>query len=335
MARFRSSLFCSLFLIALDAHAQPASDSAATEADSFFQKGNAHYEKKEWAAAEADYERALALKRTHDIASNLGYSEMRLSKYVEAAEHLSLAAKLWPPTVKDDDRRKGLLERLATVKKEVVTLTIEVNQAGAQVSVNGTPAGSTPLQTEAFAAPGEVVVRAVLSGFRDATQELQGQKGTEKKVLLSLQALPIVAPTASVTTGPTATSTATSPPTGPRNELVIGGGVLAGAALIAGVGLLVGSETKRSDAAAQVKAHGPKPCSVPGAVGECKENLDTLRARDALGNAGIGVLIGAGIVGAATLGYWVFARRQPTAGGVQVVPVAGLNAGGFVVRGNW
>lgn len=331
MKRFHHALTCALLILSTQAHAQTAPGNATAEADALFQKGNALYEKKEWAGAEAAYEKALVLKTTHDIASNLGYSEMRQGKYVEAAEHLALAARIWPPTVKDDDRRKGLLERLATVKKEVVTLTIEVSQPGAHVTVNGSPVGTSPLPADVFAAPGTVRITATLAGYSDAAQELVAEKGTEKKVALAMET---VAPLPTATTAPSpSVTTSLPPPPKPSLPIVIAG---AGATLVLtgiGVGLMVAAGDRGSSAdekLAEIRAHAG-PCTKPPVTADCEALLRLRQDHDAFFNAGIGLFVGSGLVALGTAAYGLWPRK-PT---VAVAPLAGKDIAGLTVQGSF
>jgi len=237
------------------------------------------------------------------------------------------------------------------------------------IAIPATPAraddgATTPLETEAFAAPGEVVVRAVLSGFRDATQELQGQKGTEKQVILALPSLPTVAPSARMTLDanagvpesaslemkseaplpvPTAsvTTTATVVPTAaPRSKvpaIVMGGVAVVGAAV--GTGLLIGSRGQY-DASKELNAeiHAVKGTCKPGAPAfqaRCSDLQSAAESSNALKGGGIAafVLAGAAATGAGI--YLLWPSPKPATGSIRLVPVAAENTAGLVVSGRF
>jgi hypothetical protein len=182
---------------------QPAPSSTASaspapaqdEADRLFREGNELYKQKRFADAEALFEKAFAKKPAHDIAANLGYVELYQNKLVEAAEHLSYAVRIWPPTGKDD-KRQGAIERLAKVKAEIATLTIEVNVAGAHVTIGEREVGTSPLAGEVFADAGRVVVRVKREGYVDAERAIDVAKGSAQTVSVVLEAVPASAPTA-------------------------------------------------------------------------------------------------------------------------------------------
>ena len=217
--------------------AQPAPSSTASaspapaqdDADRLFREGNELYKQKRFADAEALFEKAFAKKPAHDIAANLGYVELYQNKLVEAAEHLAYAVRIWPPTGKDD-KRQGATERLAKVKAEIATLTIEVNVAGAHVTIGEREVGTSPLAGEVFADAGRVVVRVKREGYVDAERAIDVAKGSAQTVSVVLEAVPASAPTA------TATASASATATPPRSYLpsAIAFGV-GGAGLIAGI----------------------------------------------------------------------------------------------------
>src|SRR5258707_760157 len=117
--------------------------------------------------------------------------------------------------------------------------------------------------------------------------------------------------------------------------------VLGGAAAVAvgvGAGLLVASGGKRSDAERMrddlVTKYGSKPCSDVSAIDQCNATVATLRARVDLGNAGVGVMVGAGVLAASAVTYWLVARRAAAPPQVGLVPVVGRDGGGIFLHGS-
>src|SRR6185369_11615173 len=89
-----------------------------------------------WKEAEPLFQQAWALKHSYDIGGNLGIAELKLGKYRDAAEHLSYALKTFPANGKGP-HRDLIQESLGKAKAQVAMVTIEVNQKGALVLVDG------------------------------------------------------------------------------------------------------------------------------------------------------------------------------------------------------
>jgi hypothetical protein len=347
------------------ASAQPAAPAGAApkgatqappggdDADAHFRRGNELYKKERWAEAEGALEEAFRRKKVHDIAANLAYAEMKLGKHREAAEHLAFAVRTWAPTGKEDKRRFAE-ERLAQVKKEVATLKIRVNVAEAEVLVGGAKVGTSPLEGEVFVDPGAQTVEARKAGYREAKQVVQAAKGAEAEVTLVLEVVPVeTGPASEVAAGGIVPSVApridTSQPKGsgseqtarggPRKELLIAGGITAGVAAGAGVVLAVVGASKSSDAddmaAGLERDGGAKACAGGQRAAACGELLSLREDASTFTNVGAWMLIGAGIVGAGTLIYWLAAPRTAPQGAVQVTPAVGVRSGGLLVQGAW
>ncbi len=263
---------------AATASAQTTASAAPDDADRLFREGNELYKQKRFADAEALFEKAFAKKPAHDIAANLGYAEMNQNKLVEAAEHLAYAVRIWPPTGKDD-KRQGAADRLAKVKAEIATLTIEVNVPGARVTIGEREVGTSPVTGEVFAEAGRLVVRAKREGYVDVERSVDVAKGSAQTVTIAMVASPVSLPTA--------TASATVPVVAPRSMVpayVIGGVGIAAAAV--GASLLGGYAGKRDEAAELYKTilDGKHSC-VAGAANldaRCKDLASISHAGDDL-----------------------------------------------------
>jgi hypothetical protein len=359
----RSSLACLLvsFACALGAGAtarsQPppalASDADSAKADALFHEGNAFYKQTKYAEAKERFEAALRLKKAHDIAANLGYSEMKLGLDRDAAEHLAFAVKTWPPTGKADKRRYAE-DRFQETKQKVETLTIKVNVAGAQVLVDGKVVGVAPLEGPVFVDVGSRTVEARHEGYQDAKQTVPAKKGGEDTVTLALAQL--APPSATVTPSASAVPLATAapstsavvppppPPTSPpdygaRNTVVVGGLALGGLGLAAGIAGAVVSSSKSSDAASKLgaltQAGGPNACANPAAQAQCNALDSSYRGSSSAKNVAIVGFVGAGVgVGGALLAYWLWPAKAGQEG-ARVAPVVSAGGGGVAVTGEF
>lgn len=375
-----SLLPCALLALVVSLGAEPAaraqpvpapqpSPEGADKADAIFQQGNELYRLKKYVEAEAAFEEALRLKKTHDIAANLGYAEMRQGKLREAAEHLDFAVRTWPPTGKPD-KRQYAVERLGIVKKEVATLTIQVGVAGAEVFVDGKTIGTSPLPGAVFVEPGSRTIEAKGSGYADARQVIEAAKGAEQVVTLALIAAtavtepnPVPPPTGSPTAAGSAatTSSAAVPPVlssdeatspGGPHRLVLGlGTVTAVAAFGFGLTLAIVSSVKAGeadDARDTLESKGgSSACTVALLGGECAALHDLRDDAAKTGTAAVWTLIGAGILGGGTAIYALTAPKSSARSGAKdsvnvdprssftMAPIVTARSGGVVVVGSW
>lgn len=320
------------------AHAQPAPVPGPAEsqdpADSLFRQGNALYKERQYADARTAFERAFRMKRTHDIAANLAYTEMKLGLFRDAAEHLSIAVKIWPPTGKDD-KRQYAVERLAAAKKEVGTLSLEVNVQRAEVFVDGKSIGLWPLEGEVFVEPGARVIEAKLSGYASAKQTVEAAKGAAQTVKLTLAA----------SAGDGNGSAIPLPPGGGKDGggmkkvIVVSGAAAGGLMLVAGVAFAVVSTGKAGAAEEQRQAliagTGKAACTGNNVPAECATLQDTIGAKDTFANLSFWSFVSAGALGAGTLIYALVAPNSASSTTLRAAPVITARGGGLTVGGAW
>jgi len=319
--------FAYLSMAAVIALAAPALADSTTQgpsrirdrADELFSEGAKAYLAGRYAEAEQRLEEAWAVKRTHDIAGNLGVVKNRLGKPAEAAHYLAWALLHFPPT-ESQRARQGYADELARARTNVGALRIRVNIAGAEVSVNGKAMGKAPLETEAFVKPGQVNVGAQLEGYVTVQQSVTIAKGEAREVTLSL--VPLVVEKRSIVPG-----------------VVLGS--VAGAALVTGIGLYAAYSGKRGNAAdlnqAIIKSGGT--CVSGGAHydARCTQLDSTAKSADTLHSASAGLLIGAGAAAAGTAIYFLLPSPKPAqkAATLRLVPLASPAGGGMLFSGSF
>ena len=307
---------------------------APDPADVQFREGNAAYHQGRFADARAAYVAAFRIKQTHDIAANLGFAEVKLEQWREAAKHLAFALRNWAPTGKVDSKESAA-HWLGLAKQQIATLTITVD-AGAEVLLDGKPVTTTAGE-ELFVDPGMHAVGARREGYAPVEQTVQAEKGKAFPVTLTLMLVP------EVKAAPTATATATVPVPpggkGPSTAVLVSGGGLTAVALVMGTAFAVVSNGKASDAAAKneafVKAGGPRACSTKAPAAGCGALTDLLKTRATLAQASLGSFVGAGVMAAATVIYGLAAPRSERKAGVRAVPVVSGHGAGLVVDGSF
>ena len=300
----------------------PTSANLDDKSNELFDQGTVAFDAGRFPIAESKFEQAWALKQTHDIAGNLGIVKLRLGKHAEAAKHLTWALKHLPPT-EASSTRKGLEQELQKARSKASSLRVRVNISGAEITVNGRAAGMSPLVDEVFVEPGLVNVTARKDGYTVAQNAPTVRQGESRELSLELALRTDASKKRSVVPG------------------VILGGV-AGAALAAGIGLLVdagakGSHAKELSDSISLAGHG---CAAGSPIydSRCAEVLAAASAGDSNHSAGVGLLIGAGAAAVGATAYFLWpasSNGAPTAGSLGIAPDVSRTSAGFVFTGTF
>jgi tetratricopeptide (TPR) repeat protein len=312
------------------------------KASALFTKGETAYEHKDYEGARKAYAEAWALKKSFDIAGNLGSTEAVLGRTRDAAEHLSYALRLFPPTG-DPGAKRSLEDQLKKQSARLGRITIAavvddlspsqasrvhatVNGVAVAPTVNGAhpPPGTTPENTLleiAYVDPGEAKVRVWVDGggYADSDDTVNAKAGEDVKHQTHLAKA------------------------GPSGVGVAIGAAASGALIATGLTLFFLGQGAKSDAQAikdDLIANG-HASACPG-VGtpyqtSCADLRSKLDSASGKQTAAAGLLIGGGAVGLATLGYWLFAPRGGHAESARttVLPLVGFKSGGLSVQGNF
>jgi PEGA domain-containing protein len=302
----------SAFLVVAPA-AQAADDTSQRVAE-LYKQANALYDQRKLAEAEVLYLQAWNLKKTYDLACNLGAIELDLSKPRAAAEHLAYALREFPAGGKTSAREQ-IEGRFKKAREQVGALRVRVSAPNAKMVVAGRAAGSSPLADELFVEPGSVTVEATLPGYETAQQTVQIEKGSAVDVSLTLE----------------------HAKRSPIPAFVIGGvGVVA---LGLGASFIGIAESNRSTAKTlSNETNHACPISNPSPQGKCKELADAASNEDTFGNIGVVSLVvaGAAAVGVATYLLWPAPRDEPaSARTIRVLPTASTTGGGLFVMGSF
>ncbi|APR87775.1 Dihydrolipoamide acetyltransferase component of pyruvate dehydrogenase complex [Minicystis rosea] len=299
--------------------AQNAGGDAAALAKSreLFQQANKLYDEGKYPQAEAAYLQAWKLKKSYDVAGNLGNLEADMNKPRAAAEHLSYAVREFPaggrPALRD-----ALMKRLGEVSRLVGTLRFQVNKPGAEVFVDGQSLGTSPIQNELYVDPGNHSVEARLEGYPPVVMNVTVPKGKTEQVSLTLV-----------------------PPAGPSKAVIGAGAAVGGAAIVVGAVLLGVSASKGSTVSSlqtEIKAKGGCADGNAATAAQCSDLRDAGASKATLGNAGLWMLVGGGVVGVATLIYGVAgggSTKAPARTGLRVLPVVSGDGGGLVLGGSF
>lgn len=300
--------------------AEPPPDAAVITRH--YEAGQKAAKRKQWPQARQSFLEAWKLRPHYQIAANLGRAELMVGAYRDAAEHLAFFLREAPAEVSAEDRAQAQ-QWLDEAKAKIGTIRVKVEPADAEVLLDGV-ALPAPLPPEVYVEPGKRVLEARREGRVSARRELELAAGQGEAVELVLAEVPPPAPPPKPAPPPE--------PAGGRSPVLIGVGIgTAVAAAATGTVLVLMGAGKMSERDKVCIASESNPC-LPEVVSQW-DGIE--RSRVDLLNVGTWALIGAGMVGAATVVYAVTGRSpaavQPRAGRIQVQ----VAPGGVGVSGRW
>ena len=277
-----------------------------------FARGNDLYDHNKYPEAEVDYLEAWKLKKTYDVAGNLGLLEADMNKPRAAAEYLAYALREFPAGGAPAKRDK-LLKRFNEMKQRVGTLRVAVSKPGVEVFVDNVSIGFGPLETEVFVEPGVHVAEGRLENTTPRTSSIRVERGQAVDVGLSY-----------------------SDASRRRVILYSGYGVTAAGAIVGAtlLGLSASKSSTVNNLRAGVPSSGCGNPNTPGAApSPCQSLQGALSDRATFGNAGFWTLLGAGVVGVGTTIYAFTSKPEAPRVGLQLVPVMSPEGGGALLRG--
>lgn len=292
----------------------PHQDSLQEKVADLFQKARTLQSEARWKEAEAAYQDAWNLRKSFDIAGNLGDCELHVGQAREAAEHLTYALDNFPAGG-TDAQKNALKARLAEALAKVARVQVRINVEGARLMIDRR---AVPEKTsEVFVDPGSHTLVAWREGYQEARSTVQASAGSSHEVSLALTPLPA----------------------GKRAAWPIGvmGGV-GGAALIAGIALMIDSKMKggkADDLSTAIRSSGGGCAKgTPVYDPRCEELYSLAAAGDAENRAGIGLLVGAGAAAAGTLLYVLLPLSKTSLqSGFRVTPTVSISQAGFSFAG--
>jgi hypothetical protein len=239
---------------------------------------------------------------TYDVASDLMFVEYHLGNYAAAANYGQFAVRNVPP-VADPDESARLRKGLDEVKKRVGAISVSVDRAGAEVRVDATVVGQSPLPSDVYVDVGPHRVSASLGGAVSPESRVDALAGESYKVEL---ALPPAGSSQSPRPQP-ALETSTSPPDFPERTPSYAPAVVAasvgGVALVGGIVALVVSINQHADAQDRLHQLGdPNACGAgmsaenAAACQEIASQADSSHALRTLSFVGFGTAVAAGAV---------------------------------------
>ena len=195
-------------LVSQRAHAQGAPPAAPPEEGSSKSFGDASvkqeaarrfehaiklYEDADYALALAEFERVYELVPDYRVLYNIGQVSIQMGRYARAFRTLKEyvargGAELAP------DRAAAVQADLTLLSGKVARVSLQVEQAGAQLSIDGVAVGRSPLAEPLVVDVGEHRVQVELAGYVAQNQSLTLAGGDRREVAFTLQPTASVAP---------------------------------------------------------------------------------------------------------------------------------------------
>jgi hypothetical protein len=324
--------------------ATAAGAQSADRADELFRDGNKAFAAGDARTAYEAYRGAWSLRKSFDIACNLGRTEAELQLSRDAAEHLDYCLKTYPASSRDELREanRRFRELFAEVRAKVAALRIETRPPGAEVAVDGASYGTTPLAGDVFVDPGKHRVRAELSGFDAEERTIDVTPGASLTVSFLLgrshevtrgHASPPVAP-APAPVGPAERRSATL-----RTTVVISGAALTLIGVGVGTGLYLDARST-SDRIGRIGralelGSARAVCSGASPPPDCAQLSDEV-AHEKSARKGAGFAYSASaLIGVATVVAWLAIPDDKEGTNARIVPVAAPSFAGLSVSGRY
>jgi tetratricopeptide (TPR) repeat protein len=261
-------------------------EKRAAKARALFDEGVSYAQQQRWSEAAALFRRSWELVKRPNTLFNLGVSLQRMGRVVEALDTLESYMRVSDPD-QDAARRAEAQEVMAVARKAVAMLELRVTPPDARVTVDGEPAAGTGQLRSLTLDPGTHNIGVTAPGHFAKRLRVNVGPGskTDKQIVLAARPPPppVLPP----------------PPKGPGAlPWALGAGSLA----VAGTGavLLAISASKSSEL-----ADAPPRSS-------WSDYEDTHATGSTMRTVG-GVLLGAGLAGAAACTVWILLKRPAKA----------------------
>jgi hypothetical protein len=287
-------------------------------ASELFEKGVQAMQAGKWEECRAALLAAWAIHRNYQIAGNLAECETKLSRFGDAAGHLTFFLREMPATAPAERRARGE-ELLREVRPKVAELKVRVSKADADVLLDGKSIGRSPLNEPLFVEPGDHKLEAKL-GSEAAQGNVSAQGGETHEVTLTFDR-----------------ETKPPPPKSLVPLIALGAGAVAVGAV--GGGLLGAWSGKRAEVQSTSESILTAGAScIAGAANfdaRCTNLEKDARTAETLNRAGIGMLLGASALALGAGAYWLFWPAPSTQQGARLIPVASAHGGGAVLIGSF
>jgi hypothetical protein len=320
----------------------PAFAGDPEAAKALFERGVADLEAGRYDAACPAIEESYKLDPRPGTLFALAECETKRGHIAAAVARYDEYLTLYPTLSADKKAKQGDREKMARAQRlalesKVAELTLVLAPSvpkGTAVTRDGAPVDAKAFGVPAPVDPGEHVITVQGPGADATTIRVTLAAGEKRAIALEVKGQgedargPMFEP---------APQPQAPEGRGANKTVLIAGGVVGGAAIVAGAALAGLYASKASSAESEydaiAKTMACPPASSPNLTGPCGTLASTLNSKATFGSAAVGLLVAGGVVGIGTVVYGVAASRGPKATGVRVLPVVTGDGGGLVVEG--
>jgi tetratricopeptide (TPR) repeat protein len=164
-------------------------DSATERARLHFKLGVDFYRERNYRAALIEFQRAYDASPHFKLLYNLGQASLELQEDTPAIEYFTRYLQEGAGEL-SDDRKRDVEQNLLRLRARLASLTIETNQEGAEIYVDETMVGSSPLAGTTTVSVGRRRISAVKHGFTDVERIIDIAAGDKLKVVLEFKERP-------------------------------------------------------------------------------------------------------------------------------------------------
>lgn len=285
----------------------PSANAAA--AQGHFDRGLAAVQVDKWAEAREEFAAAYASSPEPKYLAALIKAEMATGRNREAAQHLTALLRMGI----DANTRAQAETKLAELKAALGTAKVTVSVDGAEVLVDGVSVGRSPLEDDVFVDPGQRTFEAKKDGLATARTVMDVKAGSAPVVSLDLgKAKPLIEPW------------------NLNKPLLYTGIGVTGALALVGITGVITNNVLYSEAEDRQREIG---CS---GYNDCEQQFNKLHTtRIRMNYVALGAAVGATAVGAATLIYFLGAKKQNHSTIPQAGVIIGPSGGGLVFTGRF
>lgn len=252
-----------------------------------------------------------------DVLRNLSISEIQSGHYVSAARHLKQL--LSSPGDLPSNVREEANSRLAQAEAQIGQLKIGVDIAGAEISIDGTVVGRSPLEGSWYIEPGQHEIIVSKAGYPSEARQVFALAGVAIPIEVSLETLrreqaadAKAAELMGTSEGQSQTARDGGIGTG-STIVLITTGTLAAASLAAGIYFTASANGHDSDADGLAeRMPGLGACRDPQWLADCEQIVRSRQDSEDDRNRAMVGFVGFGVASALTLGYalWLTLDRD-------------------------
>jgi tetratricopeptide (TPR) repeat protein len=149
-----------------------------------FEAGSAYYKQGDYDKALEQFEEAYRLDPLPELLYNIGQCHERLQDYTDAIDAYSRYLEQ-DPAAQDRQAVEQKIKNLQQ-KLEMTGIVLDVSEQGAQVLVDGEPAGTSPVESFIHTQPGSHELEVVKEGFQTSVTMFTVPPGITQEIQVTL-----------------------------------------------------------------------------------------------------------------------------------------------------